>query len=241
MSDFKPNLEGVQLCIANATRLFDDSQKVSNETGFALKELSLEELMKAWMLYFVFLRDNIKNDLDEFLRYLGGKSMEEVTENLLNSGLNEIGDESKFTELIVRLYEPDLEEAFRFHETKLEYLSDLMTYIRIVVSMKERYSDPISLYQKIVGKYIKPKDNEFWTPDKLIEFLNKFDVKNLDQLKNRREDSIYVNTIEGVLVMPSIGIFATEGLSELVEFLTWSLLVEIDAYIAFKMSRSVKR
>ena len=45
--EYKSSLEGVQLCIVNVVRLYEDSQKVSAEKKFALLELSLEELMKA--------------------------------------------------------------------------------------------------------------------------------------------------------------------------------------------------
>jgi hypothetical protein len=43
-----PTLEGVQLCLQNSERLFQDSGKVTNETCADLIELSLEEIAKAW-------------------------------------------------------------------------------------------------------------------------------------------------------------------------------------------------
>ena len=73
-----------------------------------------------------------------------------------------------------------------------------------------------------------------WTPERVNGILKKFNPKNLDQLKRKREDSIYVNKVNGMLVLPIIAIFDTDTLRELVQFLMGALIVQIDSYNAFK-------
>lgn len=235
MNDYKPNLEGVQLCFVNVSRLYEDSQKVSAETKFALLELSLEELMKAWMLFFSYLRENLKDDAEGFLSYLGIKTDKEiVVTHILDAGTTELGDVNKFRELMGRLFQPDLVGAFKYHDAKLDYLSDLITYLQIYFSINEQIIDPTSIILKIVGNYLKPEDKLDWTPERVNGILKKFNPKNLDQLKRKREDSIYVNKVNGMLVLPIIAIFDTDTLRELVQFLMGALIVQIDSYNAFK-------
>lgn len=45
-------VEAVQLCIANSKRLLIDSDSVSEPTEAALVEIALEEVLKAWVLFF---------------------------------------------------------------------------------------------------------------------------------------------------------------------------------------------
>ena len=45
-------IEAVQLCIANAERLLEDGQDVTEPTSAALIELALEEILKGWILFF---------------------------------------------------------------------------------------------------------------------------------------------------------------------------------------------
>lgn len=237
--EYKSTLEGVQLCIANVMRLHEDSQRVSAETKFALLELSLEELMKAWMLFLVFIRENLKDDVDGFLRYLGPTAnVRGLTTKVLDIGTTKLGDLSKFKELIGRLFKPDIVDAFKYHDAKLHYLSDLMTYLEIYSSMHERITDPASLIRKVVGNYLKPGDKFEWSSERLNSILNKFDAKDLDNLKTKREDAIYVNKINGVLTLPIVSIFDTDNLDQLVLLLIGSLIVQIYLYNSFKTNQA---
>lgn len=191
------------------------------------------------MLFFVFLRENLKDDVERLLNYLGVTAdMGSLATNVLNAGTTKLGDLNKFGELTVRLFEPDLVSAFKYHDTKLGYLSDLMTYLQIYFSMHVRIADPASLIRKIVGGYLRPEDKLDWSPERINDILEKFDAKNLDNLKTKREDSIYVNKINGVLTLPLIAVFDTENLDDLLQFLLGSLIAQIDFYNYFKTDQA---
>ncbi|MGC8651525.1 MAG: hypothetical protein ACP5RX_02855, partial [Minisyncoccia bacterium] len=67
--EIKPTIEGIQLCVMNAERLWRDSKKVSEPTKAALIELSIEETAKAIGLLIIFGKNFVLNNeqyLDEY-------------------------------------------------------------------------------------------------------------------------------------------------------------------------------
>lgn len=57
-------LEGVQLALQNAERLFNDSQQVSIPTRVALLEIGLEEITKTWGILLGYEKNMFENNPD---------------------------------------------------------------------------------------------------------------------------------------------------------------------------------
>ena len=177
----------------------------------------------------------------EYLKYAGIVDKDKFLKSLSDAGIKGVGSEEKFKELLTSLFEPNLEDAFRYHETKLDYLSNLLRYLRIVVPINKKYVNSMSLLQNIMGSYVKLDDSKLWTPEKLNEFLDKFNVERLDQLKARREEAFYVNIKSSALVMPSISFFDMQSMQDLMKLLIGTLLVELNTFMIFDDVSSIKK
>ncbi len=227
------SFENVQLCLLNAERLLADSKKTTSPTAVALVEFSLEELMKGWMLIFIYT----KNKLDKLTETERKATMEKLGLNL-GSLKNEFEsmseeDKEKFGSAVKVLFEPELKEAFWKHDIKLEYLAALLTYLKYCLPLlmkivdKESYIGTIS---KITGDYTKLKLSQEEITQKIGEtqsHLEKFKTENLNILEKVKQRTLYVDVENGILISPNMRTFELEELKWLAEIL--QILLKINA------------
>lgn len=247
---FSPNIETVQLCLENYVRLMDDSEKVSDETSFTLCELGLEELVKAWMLYFTYFSTIIKqqSDKEAFFRNYFVKVNMDISDlpppasfpyqTATSSPTSTIAT-SEFTEFIAIvkcLYEPDISGAFKQHSVKLDYLGNLLRYFKLLLTLFKNAPNykPYNL-NNFFGKYIKSNEIDQISKkelfDKLMTIIGRFDANQMNLLQKKKEQAIYTEIHGDMLIIPRTRIFNNNDIKTLNEFLYWELIIEINMLI----------
>ena len=246
---FLPSIEAVQLCLDNYARLMDDSDKVSDETSFALRELSLEELIKAWMLYFAYFSDVIKqqSDKEAFFRKYFAKTNINVSDLPSASNFPHQPTESlqaptattaftKFMAVLQKLYKPNIQDAFRLHSVKLDYLSNLLQYLELLLTLfKEMPNYKPYTIDNVVGKYLKPKEFNQTSKqeafDKTLEIIKKFDTDQMKLLQKKKEQALYTDLLHDTLIIPKTRVFDRDNIKTLNNFLYLELITEINMFI----------
>ncbi len=243
---FLPSIEAVQLCLDNYARLMDDSDKVSDETSFALRELSLEELIKAWMLYFAYFSDVIKqqSDKEAFFRKYFAKTNINVSDLPSASTFPHQTTESQktptattafinFMDVVPRLLAPPIQDAFNKHSVKLDYLSDLLQYLEHVLTLFKEIPnyEPYDI-SVIIGKYLKPNEFNQTTKqelfDKVLEIIKKFNTDEMRSLQKKKEQAFYTDLLHDTLIIPKTRLFDSVNIKMLNNFLYVELIAEIN-------------
>ncbi len=213
-------LEGVQLCLNNAERLYNDSLNVSIPTKIALQEIGLEEISKAWNLIANYEKNIFENqpdllenflktahiNLDKYNRNIqeNEKSVKEfLNENVENSFLR-----------------PFDSETFKDHKSKIEFLSKFVKYMREVqLPLIIDSQDRTKLIGELVGRYI-PKN--YLTKKDARNQINAMLNINVDQLSDivdLKERGLYVDIEGNALVSPISRPYEIEILGNLLVFL----------------------
>lgn len=239
---FSPSIESVQLCLDNYSRLMDDSEKVSDQTSFALRELALEELVKAWMLYSIYVTDIIKQKSDE---------EDMVREHINKSGINvedpnfidalksqQTSNNNTFEFVLQNLTTPNIDDAFRLHKVKLIYLGHILQYLELILNLLKntKYKLDYVNYTNIIGKYLKPTEADQTTKkdplDEILEIIKKFDVNKMGELQKKKEEAFYTYlSKDNKIVVPKTRIFDNESIKKLNNLLYWGLIAAIDILI----------
>jgi hypothetical protein len=238
------NLESIQTCILNAKRLYNDAEKVSEETEFALIEFSLEELMKGWMLYFAY----VSAKSEEFIKNKGQDSFETHVNDL--TGLNATAFKTEIALLpkeaqeelkrvAKRLFEPPIKEAFSTHTVKLDYLADLITYLKFYFPAQMKTVDikiAMGMASQIMGGYAKIEtttESRETAVKTIVNHLDSFKIDSLRILEKGKQNAIYVNLYKGNLISPEIHLFDSKELKWLTAFLAVELILETNVLIEF--------
>jgi hypothetical protein len=113
------SVEAIQLCVLNSSRLLEDSGKVSAPSAAALAELSIEEISKAWLLYFVWLIGT-------------GREQSRVSFKFTAKERDTIGQFFEKNRAYLDSLIDEVPLAFKDHPPKLRFLRFLMDYMQFV-------------------------------------------------------------------------------------------------------------
>jgi hypothetical protein len=200
----------VELCVENAERLLIDSTKTSPPTSAALAELSIEEVAKAWLLFFRFMAQGrpVRNlpRIPASIR----RAMEDAAESSLKDFRN---------------IDHTIFEAFRDHRVKLRFLGFLLKQLEVSLPVLAQSADMARVGRDIQGPAINVREidpaKEIASIQKLISSFRLEGLSDLDSVKKR---GFYVNiTDRGDLISPSIYAPPTRLLLELAAFLIVAL------------------
>ena len=239
---FSPSIESVQLCLDNYSRLMDDSEKVSDQTSFALRELGLEELVKAWMLYFAYFTNTIKPKSNKGKR---------IREHINKSGINmedsnfidalqsqQTSNNNTFESVLQNLKTPNIDKAFRLHKVKLIYLGYILQNLELILNLfkNTKYKPNYTNYINIIGKYLSLTEPNQITKqekiDEILEIIKEFDVNKMEELQKKKEEAFYTYlSKDNKIVVPKTRIFDNEGIKKLNNLLYGGLIAAINMLI----------
>ena len=205
----KPTFEDIQLCVENYRRLYDDSLKVSDPTSAALIELSLEELAKAWNLYFAYIGRKMSTDVSFVERFTKTFFKGGVTgfQTKMESQEAEVTERMKefFDRNGKRLFEsPFTVTDFRDHHEKLKYLGLVIEYLRLMTPILGPLADSRKLSELLLGRYTAPErisKTTFRTGLKPFAGVNTDFVSELEVVK---EKGFYVDYRNGMYISPTV-------------------------------------
>ena len=229
--NLKPTVEAIELMIQNAERLLDDSKQVSIPTKFALLEIGLEEVSKAWGMRFTFQKILADKNPDFFETQLkvGHIDTEKISDVLVNI-LPEISEFfSKYNpDSFMRPFDSD---GWKHHEVKISYLSQLIEYInKIALPITRASSDRTKAIGDILGKHIsiKPDLKEI---DAEIDSILDVNYEHLTEIVRLKESGLYVDISNGVFISPSSSPFETGTLENLLELLIGMIKGEVKSLL----------
>jgi hypothetical protein len=210
-------LEGAQLAIQNAERLFYDSKKVSTPTEVALLEIGLEEVSKAWVILLSFEKDLIdknKEQIDVFLEsaHIDNKKLKKWIEEFAQKIEEYFG---KYDLSI--LFIPFDTKKFSIHEEKIKFLSKFILYTReIHLPLMESSSEVDKNIKDVIGLYL-PKDklSKLKKNYKAIYDILNINNENLEYIVKLKEYGLYLDIQNGIYISPSSRIYETETLENL--------------------------
>ncbi len=203
-----PDMEGVYLCLDNSERLYKDATLInlSYQTQFALLELSLEELMKAWMLFIVIAKKNYIPKIKENFKNMAiiNDFYEKIKKNIDIDNLEKI-------------IAPFFDKSFYDHKIKIKYLKQLLTYISDVlnfISENPNFIKETTKQINIETKKINDKEIE-----KLKKYKDEFKLlcENIEDIINKKNLALYVykDNDLGTLLSPSAEFYNVKLINEL--------------------------
>jgi hypothetical protein len=214
-------LEGAQLAIQNAERLFYDSKKVSIPTKVALMEIGLEEVSKAWVILLSFEKDLIdknKEQIDVFLdsAHIDNKKLKKWTEEF-SQKIEEYFGKYDLSFLFI----PFDKQKFSNHKEKIKFLSKFILYTReILIPLIESISDVDKKINDVIGPYFsKNKLSELKKNYKAIYDILNINDKNLEYIVKLKEYGLYLDIQNGIYISPSSRSYETETLENLLALL----------------------
>ena len=209
------NLEGVELCIQNAERLFFDSQSVSIPTKASLLELGLEEISKAWGLLMSFEKKNFDENPGLIKSYL------HLDEKKYNEAIKKNEEEiKKYMSKVKPEYfmSPFDINSFSNHEAKIKYLSSLIKFIkRVALPIIRGSMDKEKLTRELLGKYITNIDSN--RADEEVDEILNIDETQLRDIISLKENGFYVDIKGNSLISPSSRPYYPQVLEELLGLL----------------------
>lgn len=158
--EIEPTLDGLELCLRNSLRLFEDSctEGLSLPTVGALLEIGLEEVAKGFLILICFDKK--------------GRNLPEISINLDESLSKFIGSMNEFIDNLN--CKEQLPDAFRRHGVKTEILNFIGSITSLVspesTTMKDLTKDFLkTVYPNVRGDFI---EKQFSSPS-VIDSLNK--------------------------------------------------------------------
>jgi AbiV len=207
---FTVSLTAVEICVANAERLLNDASKVSPPTTAALAELSIEEIGKAWMLYFRML---FQGRSSRFAPRLSARESE-VVEAYLETHAD-----------YLRKLDKEILEGFRWHRVKLRFLSFLLGYLEVALPLLAKKGRLVPFAEAIHGPAFNVKEAATnLNLEGTRNLLKAFRLESLTELGEVKERGLYVNLSRaGDLVAPEIELLPAPLLMALAAFLIVTL------------------
>lgn len=207
---FTVSLTAVEVCVANAERLLLDASKVSPPSAAALAELSIEEIGKAWMLYFRML---FQGRRVRFAPKLSAKERAPVAAYL------------EAHAAYLRKLDSEILDGFRWHKVKLRFLSFLLGYVELALPILATKKRLIPLAEAIHGPAFNVRDGVAEVDlEGTRSLLKAFRLGSLTELGEVKERGLYVNLAKsGDLVSPAIEVFPGLLLMNLSAFLILTL------------------
>ena len=226
------SLEGGQLAIENSERLFNDSQNVSTPTQFALLEIGLEEIAKAWGIILSYEFNSIKenrNFLDAYIKKL------HIDKNKIDNRIKEINSlEALFSENDINWFMMPFDtKTFSKHNEKIEFLSKFIKYIRTMLPIMSGTYDPVKRAREIIGRYIsRDKLANIKDADKGVDDILNIDTNQIKDILEKKEQGLYLDVQNNVFISPSARIFETETLENLLDLLIGMAKSEMTVILA---------
>ncbi len=222
-------LEGVQLALQNAERLFNDSQQVSIPTRVALLEIGLEEIAKTWGILLGYEKNLLKNNPD--LRKTFFQSAH-INVGKYNNEISKRGKaiEDFFDDVGQKYFTTPFDTiSFSDHNAKIKFLSKFIRYIReIQFPLIRSSSDRSKLIRDILGRYIsKNKSADTKEADKIIDNILDVDDEQLSDIVNLKEYGLYLHVQSDVYINPSARSFEVATLENLLTLLIGMAKVEV--------------
>lgn len=236
-------LEGAQLAIQNADRLFKDSQTVSIPTKVALLEIGLEEVAKGWAIilsYEIKRLDGDQNFEKAFLEvaHIDKKkiknTVEEMSEKL--ESFNSKNEPNWFAM-------PFDVNTFKRHDAKITFLSTFIYYIReIQFPIIRKSSDRIKAIREIYGGYISTsRIADFKDFDQAIDGILDINVEQLNLIIDSKEYGLYLDIENNTIISPSVRRFETTTLESLLSLLIAMAQSELTLLFIVLSKLSTKR
>lgn len=204
------SLTAVEVCVSNAERLLVDASKVSQPTSGALAELSIEEIGKAWMLYFRLLFQGRRTKL--LPRLSAGER--KTIGTYLESHAAYLGRLDK-----------EILDGFKWHRVKLRFLSFLLGYIEVALPVLANKGRLAPLAEVIHGPAFNvQKEAEAVDIEGIRNLIRAFRLERLTELAEVKERGLYVNLSRaGDLVSPDVELLPVPLLMTLAAFLIQTL------------------
>jgi hypothetical protein len=227
----KPTIEAIELMIQNAERLLDDSKHVSTPTKFALLEIGLEEVSKAWGIILTFdiiSVDKNPNFFEALLKvgYVDTEKISDILDDIL----------PKIIEFFSK-YNPDSfmmpfdSKRWKDHKAKISYLSQLIEYInKIALPITRASSDRTKAIGDILGKHISIK-RDLKEIDAEIDNILNVNYEHLTEIVRLKESGLYVDISNDVFIAPSSIPFETETLENLLDLLIGMIKGEVKSLL----------
>ena len=219
IGNLKVTVEAIELTLQNAERLLDDSKHVSTPTKFALLEIGLEEVSKAWGMIMAFEKISQDKNPDFFKTQF---KVAHIDMDKYDSTLKEIMPRIV---AFFNKYNPDLfmmpfdSKRWYDHNVKISYLSQLIEYIReIALPLTRASSDRAKAVGDILGRYISKK-LDLKEIDTKIDNIFNVNNEQLTEIVKLKESGLYVDTNNDVFISPSSIPFETETLENLLDSL----------------------
>ncbi len=240
VEDTPASIEAVQMCSANAERLYDDSQSVSEPTRVALLELAIEEVAKGYWLYF-----RVQEKSPPIVvapPAPGGPNVPPQDHPGSWMVWNMTPKEQVQLASHVQRYKDVLspgqfETLFRKHEVKLELMNYLLGMFKIVLP---------ALHRSPVATGALKRALPFLNASKVMEeakengdlttLLENFDEESFRSLSKLKNDAIYVGYSERAkaFTLPSANVAAGEALDSLAEALVAMLKGDVATHLSLK-------
>lgn len=216
----KPTYEGIQLCILNSERLFNDSLEVSKPSSAALLELSLEEISKAWKMFFRLQGESYEDERE--------KLMEKYNFINIHDGIEETVEYQSLIDFMdahhKELYTLDINSSeFVAHSKKLDYIGLIVSYLKVLLPLTRKILDMDEVWRiTSFGILNLPKrknedgESEF---DQAELFLSSINENYMAEFTKLKEGGFYVDYSDGTFVFPSINPVLINSLEFLVTIL----------------------
>lgn len=235
-------LEGVQLALQNAERLFYDSQNVSIPTKVALLEIGLEEVAKAWGLALSFEDRFFKKNPGQIEIFLNSAH---IKRDKYNKTLKKIEKslEEFFSENDPALFMTPFDtKTFSEHDAKIDFLSKFIRYVReIQLPLLRESSDRVKVIREILGRYIsKTSLSNIEENDDIIDDILNVDDKQLGDIIKLKEDALYLGVQNDVFLSPSSRSYETKTLENLLALLIGMVKNELSLLFIVLKKKSVK-
>lgn len=215
-----PTYEGVQLCIINSERLFSDSLEVSRPSRAALLELSLEEISKAWKMFFFLQAEEYEEEgEDKEPTYSFVKPYEEIEQSEEFQAFIDFMDENHQELYSLEIYNGD----FSAHDRKLDYIGLIVSYLKVMLPLTKKILDLNELWRSMSSGILSlPKSSEINVVEDLgyaEEFIATIDEKYITGFTRLKETGFYVDYINDIFVYPSVDGILVNSLEFLVAIL----------------------
>lgn len=209
-----PSIEGIQLCLANAERIYYDAIQMESPASDGLVVISIEETMKAYSMFLsVVAKKNPQEPIRQFYELLNSNKeltmaeISKITDFLQNKG-NEL-----FNGMTV--------SGFNDHSYKLDYLRTLIEFLKVTLSIRDKLLDVSKIWKMSVGTIVTPQKRRIASGTReIINFLKTVNTKTIvNSLLRVRERSFYVE-YDGTFIFP----FKHTIMSDMIEDLALLLI-----------------
>ena len=209
----KLTVEGIQLCMANAERLWKDSFAVSEPTAVALTELSIEEASKGLMMALLLQNQSEDTGFNVDLNPEESRSLEAFAER---------------NRTYIERLEGQLSESFQHHRVKLRFLRFALQYDKVTIPILRQEGRLEKLAAEVANPIFRLPEPSLLELDRLDALLKRIRVRRLNDLQRVKNEALYVGlATDGSLVAPGSTLSVLGPLRELASLTLVGLKVAV--------------